>query len=412
MRTVEVIAKSVLCVVAVLMMAITTSVSSLAAPPAAIDGRVVGDQSRTRFVLDLTAEIEVNAFTLASPYRVVIDLPEVDFQLPAGSGEGRGLIASWRYGGFAAGRSRIVLDATGPVKIDKAFVLSAVAGQPARLVVDLLKATDVEFAAEQQRTQLARETANGEQSGGKSDRLPSPSDNSSRSKPLVIIDPGHGGIDAGTVAADGTMEKDVVLALAKRLRDHLEATGKVAVMLTREDDTFVALDDRVKFARDHVADLFISIHADSEHVGEVRGATVYTLSDNASDREAAALASKENASDSNAGLSPTQRTDEVNDILTDLTRRETKNFSVFFANGLVGDLSSTTRMIKNPHRSAGFRVLLAYDVPSVLLEIGYLSNEQDEKLLTSDEWRSRMADAMTQAILRFLSQKSASLSPH
>lgn len=376
--------------------------------PVATDGRVVGDDSRTRFVLDLSSEVDLSAFTLAEPYRVVIDLPEIDFRLPMGTGStGRGLVNNWRYGQFAAGRSRIVLDVNGPVKIDKAFVLPAVENQPARMVLDLLKTTTAAFEEDLKKSQLARDSAN-EAPVQKADQLP-PSDRSKREKPLIVIDPGHGGVDSGTISASGVMEKDIVLAFAKKLQERLEQTGKVAVLLTRSDDTFLPLGARVQFGRDHAADLFLSIHADSEHEGSVRGATVYTLSDKASDREAAALATKENASDLIAGLDLQKEADGVTDILVDLTRRETRNFSASFANGLVGDLASTTRMIKNPHRSAGFQVLRAHDVPSVLVEIGYLSNEQDEKLLTSDEWRSRVADATTQAVLRFFGQKYAYL---
>lgn len=384
-----------------------THVALAGDPPVATDGRVVGDESRTRFVLDLSGEVDLSAFTLADPYRVVIDLPEVDFRLPPGTGSaGRGLVSDWRYGQFAAGRSRIVLDVTGPVKIDKAFLLPAVEDQPARMVLDLLKTTAAAFDEDLRKSQLARDSAN--QPVQKADQLPPP-DRSKREKPLVVIDAGHGGVDAGTVSASGVLEKDIVLAFAKKLQENLERTGKVAVLLTRTDDTFLPLAARVQFGRDHAADLFLSIHADSEHEGSVRGATVYTLSDKASDREAAALAAKENASDLIAGLDLQQEADEVTDILVDLTRRETRNFSAAFANGLVSDLATATRMIKNPHRSAGFQVLRAHDVPSVLVEIGYLSNDQDEKLLTSDEWRSRVAEAVTQAVLRFFGQKYAYL---
>lgn len=376
--------------------------------PVATDGRVVGDDNRTRFVLDLSGEVDLSAFTLEEPYRVVIDLPEIDFRLPPNTGStGRGLVSDWRYGQFAAGRSRIVLDVTGPVKIDKAFVLPSVENQPARMVLDLLKTTAAAFDEDLRRNQLARDSAN-EAPVQKADQLPPP-DRTRREKPLIVIDAGHGGVDSGTISASGVMEKDIVLAFAKKLQEHLEQTGKVAVLLTRTDDTFLPLAARVQFGRDHAADLFISIHADSEHFGSVRGATVYTLSDKASDQEAAALAAKENASDLIAGLDLQQEPDSVTDILVDLTRRETRNFSAAFANGLVDDLASTTRMIKNPRRSAGFQVLRAHDVPSVLVEIGYLSNDQDEKLLTSDEWRSRVADAFTQAVLHFFGQKYAYL---
>jgi N-acetylmuramoyl-L-alanine amidase len=376
--------------------------------PVARDARVAGDAVRTRFVLDLTREVEIGAFTLGDPYRVIVDLPEVVFELPKEAGvTGRGLVSGWRYGLFARGRSRIVLDAVEPVKIDKAFVLPAVEDQPARLVVDLVKTSPEDFRAELQRTALTREASN-DVPVTKADRLPEPAA-TRRQKPVVMLDPGHGGVDSGTISSAGAHEKDVVLAFAFELKKALEATGKIDVRMTREDDRFIPLGERVKIARDQAADLFVSIHADSVRQDEVRGATVYTLSERASDDEAAHLAAKENASDAVAGLDDKQETDEVSDILVDLTRRETKNFSAAFANSLVSELSSTTKMIRNPHRSAGFRVLRAHDVPSVLVEIGYLSNQQDEKLLTSGEWRTRVSLAVSGAIVRFFGQKFAGL---
>ncbi len=373
--------------------------------PVAGDGRVAGDEEKTRFVLDLSREVAVNAFTLSDPYRVVIDLPEIDFQLPEDAGlMGRGLVSGWRFGLFARGRSRIVLDARSPVAIEEAFVVPPSGEQPARLVIDLKRTTPDEFRADLLRSATARATAN-EVPLVKSDRLP-PAD-TEREKPLVVLDPGHGGIDAGTTSPSGVSEKELVLAFAKGLKERLEATGKVEVKLTREDDSFVPLGERVRIARSFNANLFVSIHADSVAQDFVRGATVYTLSERASDAEAAALAIKENAADAVAGLDDPKEADEVTDILVDLTRRETKNFSLAFADGLVRELSSTTRMIRNPLRSAGFIVLRAPDVPSVLVEIGYLSNEDDARLLASDEFRNRVSAAVADAILRFFAPNAS-----
>ncbi|ODN69774.1 N-acetylmuramoyl-L-alanine amidase AmiC precursor [Methylobrevis pamukkalensis] len=180
--------------------------------------------------------------------------------------------------------------------------------------------------------------------------------------------------------------------------------------MTRTDDSFVGLNDRVRFAHEHEADLFISIHADATPEDFVRGATVYTLSEKASDREAAALAAKENASDVIAGLDLPEERDGVSNILIDLARRETRNFSMVFARELVSGLSTSTKMIRNPHRSAGFRVLRAQDIPSVLVELGYLSNEQDEQLLSSPEWRARVAESVAASVSRFFSRRLASAS--
>lgn len=375
--------------------------------PVARDARLVGDPMRTRFVLDVSAEVTLGSFAMGDPPRVIIDLPQVRFDLPPDAGLiGRGLVKGWRYGLFAKGRSRIVIDTTGPVAIEKAFVLPAGDAQPARLVVDLVKVDEAAFRSELQKTALMREAAN-EVPVTKGDRLDgAPRDG----KPVVMLDPGHGGVDTGTIAPSGSKEKDVVLAFAFELKRRLEETGKVEVRMTREDDRFIPLDERVKIGREAAADLFVSIHADSVRQDFVRGATVYTLSEKASDQDAAALAAKENASDLIAGLDRQEETDEVNDILVDLTRRETKNFSLAFANGLIQELSSATRMIRNPHRAAGFRVLRAHDVPSVLVEIGYLSNAQDEKLLTSEDWRDKATGAISTAILRFFGPKIAVVS--
>ncbi|WP_181703684.1 N-acetylmuramoyl-L-alanine amidase [Chthonobacter albigriseus] len=390
--------------------AVPPPVSSGGPVPVANDARVAGDEERTRFILDLSADVEIGAFTLGDPYRVVIDLPEVAFELPTDAGlTGRGLVTGWRYGLFARGRSRIVLDTTMPVKIDKAFVLAAVEAQPARLVVDLVRTTPAEFQAELQKTAMTREASN-TVDAGKGDLLGmAPSQR--RAKPLVMLDPGHGGLDAGATAQSGVLEKDIVLKFAFELKQRLEATGKVDVVMTREDDRFIPLRERVRMARDQAVDLFVSVHADSTREDFVRGTTVYTLSEKASDTAAAALAAKENAADSIAGLESKEDTDEVSDILMDLTRRETRTFSSAFANNLVTELSNTTRMIKNPHRSAGFWVLKAPDVPSVLVEIGYLSNAEDEKLLTSDDWRTKVSEAVGNAVMRFFGPKFAAANP-
>jgi N-acetylmuramoyl-L-alanine amidase len=386
-----------------------TPAPSADALPVASDGRVVGDDQRTRFVLDLTAPVAVSAFTPADPYRVVVDLPEVAFELPPDAGlTGRGLVSGWRYGLFARGRSRIVLDATGPVSVGEAFVVPPGEGQPARLVVDLVGTTATAFRDEQMKSAATREAAN-EVPLVKTDRLP-PAGEGRKTRPLVVLDPGHGGIDAGTTTPGGVVEKDVVLAFAFDLKARLEATGKVDVRLTREGDAFVPLADRVKIAREQKASLFVSIHADSVKQDFVRGATVYTLSERASDEQAAALALKENAADAVAGLDSETEKDEVTDILVDLTRRETRNFALSFADHLVQELSSTTRMIRNPRRAASFIVLRAPDVPSVRVEIGYLSNEHDAKLLMSEDWRVKTTTAITGAILRFFGPQFAASS--
>ena len=222
--------------------------------------------------------------------------------------------------------------------------------------------------------------------------------------------PGHGGIDNGTRASSGELEKSIVLEFSLMLREQIEKTGKYRVVMTRSDDTFVPLAERVNMARARQAWLFISIHADAlaRGDGDAQGATIYTLSETASDAAAARLAEDENRADAIAGLDLSAEPDDVADILIDLARRETKTFSVQFARGLVTEMRNATRMHKDPLRSAGFRVLKAPDVPSVLVELGYVSNRGDLKSLTSEAWRNRTAASIAQGdryILRDASRR-------
>ena len=369
--------------------------------PFASDVRLGGDDSQTRFVVDLSQKIDIAAFTLADPYRVVIDLPQVAFNLPPKAGEtGRGLIKAFRFGLVMAGGSRIVLDIKKPARIEKAFVLDAADGQPARLVLDLA-ATD--------REGYLRTIALDTRPARKSVTKPVPEPASGDTRPLVVIDPGHGGIDTGTKATSGETEKSIVLDVALTLRDRIEKTGKYRVAMTRSDDTFVPLPERVRFARALKAALFISIHADylPRNEGAAQGATVYTLSENASDSEAARLAESENKADVIAGVDLTAEPNDVADILIDLAQRETKTFSAQFANTLVGELKTAARLHKHPMKSAGFMVLRAPDVPSVLVELGYVSTKDDLKELMSAEWRSRTADAVVRAVDTFLAPRMA-----
>ena len=375
--------------------------SATDAHPVATDTRLGGDENQTRFVLDLSRKIDLRAFTLADPYRVVVDIPQVTFKLPAKTGEaGRGLVRAFRFGLVMQGGSRIVFDVSKPVRIEKAFVLDSAEGQPARLVLDLA-ATDrdsfMRTLALENRPQRPAES-----------RRPDPPA-SSDSRPLIVLDPGHGGIDEGTRAGTGETEKVLVLDFAMLLRDQIEKTGRYRVVMTRTDDTFVPLGERVKIARHHQAALFISIHADAlrKGEGEAQGATIYTVSDTASDAEAGRLAEAENRADVIAGIDLSQEPNDVADILIDLAQRETKTFSMQFAKNLVGELRNVARLHKNPLKSAGFKVLKAPDVPSVLLELGYVSSKEDLKQLTSGAWRTRTAGSVVEAIDTFFSARMA-----
>jgi N-acetylmuramoyl-L-alanine amidase len=361
--------------------------------PVATDARLGGDETQTRFVMDIDRKIDLHVFTLADPYRVVLDIPQIAFQLPPQAGErGRGLIKAFRFGLVMPGGSRMVFDLTKPVRVDKAFVVDAADGAPARLVLDL--------AATDRESFLRKIALDDKVAHAQAPTIVGPHSDSADPRPLIVLDPGHGGIDTGTKAPSGELEKDIVLDFAKRLRERIVKSGKFRVLMTRTDDTFVPLADRVQIARNATAALFVSIHADSlpRKEGDADGATVYTLSETASDPQAARLAEEENRADVIAGVDLKQEPADVAGILLDLAQRETKTFSVQFAHKLVGEMKAATRLHKAPIKSAGFRVLRAPDVPSVLIELGYVSNKSDLQSLLSEGWRDRTADSIASAI--------------
>lgn len=375
------------------------------APAIVREARLAGDARRTRLVLDIDRATEFRIFTLANPSRVVLDLSNVQFTLRSDEAPaGRGLISAYRFGVFAPGKARMVLEVTGPVAIDKAFLLDAIDDQPARLVVDLVKSDPVAFArstasVSEQRAASAPATT----------PAPSTTVATEDGRPVVVLDPGHGGLDSGTTGYSAFTEKTIVLETALALRDKLERSGLVRVVLTRSTDTFVPLGERVRIARANRADLFVSLHADAlaRGDGQARGASVYTLSDTASDADAARLAESENKADLIAGVDLSDESDEVAGILVDLAQRETRSFSAQAAHGLVGNMKGAVRMHRTPLKAASFRVLRAHDVPSVLVELGYMSSPEDRKDLTSEAWRDRVTEAMAQAITRFFAARGA-----
>jgi len=382
--------------------------------PIASDARLAGDAKLTRFVLDLDKTVEFRAFALDDPYRVILDIPQVSFRLPAGTGAtGRGLIKAFRYGMVMPGGSRIVFDLSGPARITKSYMLDSANDQPPRLVLELEEVDRTTFL------QAIRAESHPQLRPAVSDtttaaiaapqtvptqRPAAPAD----TRPVVVIDPGHGGVDNGTQSG-GEMEKNLVLAFGLALRDRLEKSGKYRVVMTRTDDTFIALDDRVRMARGQNAALFISIHADylPRNEGDVQGATIYTLSDKASDAEAERLAEAENRADAIGGVDLREEPSDVADILIDLAQRETRTFSNRFARLLMSEMKPAVRLHKRPLKSAGFRVLKAPDVPSVLVELGYVSNKSDLEHLGSESWRQKGAGSVAQAIDLFLAKRLA-----
>jgi N-acetylmuramoyl-L-alanine amidase len=388
--------------------------------PVASAARLAGDAKQTRLILDLDQTVTFRAFTLADPYRVVVDVPQINFQLPAGTGTaGRGLVRAFRYGMVMPGGSRIVVDLAGPAKIANSYMLEAANGQPARLVLELEevdRAAFVQSVAPESRAALRPASADAPATTAVAMATPEPVPQKPAAaldgRPVVVIDPGHGGIDNGTQSS-GEAEKSLVLAFGLALRDRLEKSGKYRVVMTRDDDTFIPLNDRTKVARNLKAALFVSIHADAlpRAEGDAQGATIYTLSDKASDAEAERLADAENRADAIAGFNLAEEPTDVADILIDLTQRETRTFSNRFARLLMGEMKSTVRMHKHPLKSAGFLVLKAPDVPSVLVEIGYVSNKGDLEHLVSESWRTRAVGSMAHAIDQFLAKRLATAGP-
>ncbi len=219
--------------------------------------------------------------------------------------------------------------------------------------------------------------------------------------PVIVIDPGHGGVDPGATGVSGTYEKHITLAMARELKTMLERNGRYRVHLTRDRDVFIRLRERIAIARAQGADLFISLHADAVQNPQIRGLSVYTLSRNASDSEAQALAEKENKADLIAGIDLTHESADVANILIDLAQRETMNRSAGFATELVDEVGQEMDLLGNTHRFAGFAVLKAPDVPAVLVEMGYLSNESEEKMLRQPQYRARLAKSVSKAVERF-----------
>ena len=350
----------------------------------AVEIRFDGGAKTTRIEIDFDKRPDVTTSLLTAPYRLVIDMPETLFALDAAKSPAAGLVASYRFGLIQTGRSRMVLVMDRPFLASSPQIVPSADGKRHTLSIDLKPAKAAAFEA----AVLAQSVTTASVSNGKGDRIGNPA---TANDFIVVIDPGHGGIDGGAIGVHGAVEKTLTLAFGGELKARLEKLSGLKVFMTREDDRFIALDERVRIARQLNASLFISIHADTISDKSLRGATVYTLSDKASDEVAHAVAQQENLSDAIGGVVTDLKDPNLADILIDLTRRETMQFSVKFARSLVESIQKKAKTIKHPHRSAGFRVLRAADIPSVLVELGYLSNPDDEKLVSDPEWRQGVA---------------------
>jgi N-acetylmuramoyl-L-alanine amidase len=366
-----------------------------------LDARIGERPDRTRLVVEISDAVPIRVFTLENPDRVVLDLPEVVWRLNGTTQVGgKGAIKSYRFGLFRPGNSRLVVDLARPMTATAPMVLPPEGGSGYRIVLDLLPTTRKKFVqasgwpADLRARATAAETAP-RNLGGEN---PRPESASTAQKHVIVLDPGHGGIDAGTTGVSGVTEKDLVLDEVVRLRRVLLERG-YTVYLTRDSDTYVPLRQRVNMAHADRADLFISVHADSNPDPNVFGASVYTLSASGSDSEAAALARKENQSDIIAGVDLSGENNPVASILIDLAQRDTMNRSVRLAQGLVSALEGVTDTLpRDPHRSAGFVVLKSPDVPAVLIELGYLSNPRDCAQMGTAAWRHRIAIAIAGAV--------------
>lgn len=379
--------------------AVTAPVTAPVALPNVMDVRVSATPERARLVIDLASKTEFALVSLSEPDRLAIDVRAATFSVPQPSGKpaGEGMIAEYVVEQAAPDRVRTILTLSAPAQVQQAYMLDPFEGQPARLVVDVIPATAEEFAANVARDLAASGTAappvaNPTPAGGS--ELPV----AVATRPLVVIDPGHGGIDSGAETADGIKEKDIVLAFALRLQELLVASGRFDVALTREDDTFLRLEERVALARTNKADLFISVHADSFQQPDIRGASVYTRDENATDVLDKVLADNENKTDIIAGFAMPQMAPEVVDILLDLMRREMRHQSFMAAQAIVHQLQPSVELRRFPVRQADFFVLQAPDVPSVLLELGFLSNADDMANLLQGEWQDRTADALARGV--------------
>lgn len=360
--------------------------------------RIMGDENSTRMLIDFDTLISAKILYMDQPSRIVIELPRTVFSFAQNSGfEPRGLIALVRHGAISKDTTRIVISLKSPAKVSHHEILPLNNGDGHRLILDIEAVLPAEFATLiQQQSEIRGVSGNVVTKG---DRVYRGKRNNGRFK--IVVDPGHGGIDGGASGVRGAIEKDITLAVAKQIRTELEKSGNFDVELTREEDVFVSLRQRVDFTRRAHADLFISIHADSLSQRYVRGSTVYTLSKKASDNLSARLAESENLSDLVAGLALPEEEDVVTDILVELTARETIRFSRHFSGILTASLKNHINLIKNPQRYAAFGVLKAPEVPSILLELGYLSNKQDEKLMRSEKWQAKVAQSVGVAVTKF-----------
>ncbi|MBE6448692.1 MAG: N-acetylmuramoyl-L-alanine amidase [Alphaproteobacteria bacterium] len=368
------------------------------------DLRIGQGAANVRVVFDADSSFDYKVFLLNEPRRLVIDTQNISINPRVEKAQDpNNIISSVRLGSAGVDGIRVVFDLDKPVVVKKAFMLPPQSNFSWRFVVDLELVSGKEFASKLGNDHaFSNDSYNKGKTSVKNVSSSKASVKSSRQpKKIIVLDPGHGGVDPGAIGVSGTYEKHITLSMAKELKAELDKTGRYTVYLTRNRDVFIPLRQRVKIARRYDADLFLSIHADSAVNRRATGLSVYTLSERASDKEAAALAEKENKADIVAGLDFAEHSKEVSDVLLNLAQRETLNRSAEFATFMVQEMRKSTHTLDNTHRFAGFAVLKAPDVPSVLLELGYLSNRGEEKLLKQKSYRHKLAISATKAINKY-----------
>lgn len=361
-------------------------------------------QDGSDITVKLDGKPEHSLFFMDSPPRLVIELTNASVKLDMDAETAKSKhIKSVRYGAMSKTKSRIVLNLDGPSTLSESALNKVENSHRYVLSLSLSPISEEQFlkAISLQQDLLGK-------SGGsvtKGDRVRSAPKKSGHF--VIVIDPGHGGIDGGAIGVKSKiLEKDITLAIAKTLGKKLETAGPFDVKFTRTEDVFVSLKSRLEFTQRNKADLMISLHADSLRQHFVRGATVYTLAKKASDALSKEIADSENLTDIVAGLAVPDNKDEVFDILADLTLRETKRFSKAFSKDLISHLQTKIKMIKNPQRSASFAVLKNAEIPSVLIEMGYLSNKSDEIMLSNRDWQGQVAEAIKDSVIGFFSSRT------
>ena len=295
------------------------------------------------------------------------------------------------------------MDLASPSKVTNHFILKPDGGKPWRLVLDIVPTTRADF--------IASMRPSAADAPRPAPAVPAPTTPRQDARPVVVVDAGHGGVDPGAIGVSGVYEKKIVLDYAREVARMLEASGKYEVVMTRNRDIFLPLRERVRMSREAGADLFLSMHANTHPKRATRGFSVYTLSDRASDKEAAALAALENKSDVIGGVNLGDYSDDVQNILIDFAQAKTNELSVKFARDiLVGQVKSSASLLTRPWRSAGFAVLKAPDVPSVLVELGYISNPREERMLVTRKHRRELSAAIVEAVdVYFKTTQSAAL---